>query len=154
MTAHHLAQLNIATPLYPLDDPRMAGFTDNLDAINALAEAAPGFVWRLVGDGNDATDILWPSDTGMLVNMSVWTDADALFDFVYKTAHTKVMAGRRAWFERTTGAFQVLWWVPVGHTPTLAEAADRLAALDRDGPSPAAFTLKQRYPAPQPAPVP
>jgi hypothetical protein len=48
----HLAQINIATLLAPLDDPRLAEFVANLDRINELAEAAPGFIWRLKGEGN------------------------------------------------------------------------------------------------------
>ncbi len=43
----HLAQANIARLLAPIDDPLLAGFVARLDDINALADAAPGFVWRL-----------------------------------------------------------------------------------------------------------
>ena len=149
MADFHLAQLNVARALYPLDDPRLADFMNNLDAVNAMAEAAPGFVWRLVGAGNNATDLHMPDDPSMLVNMSVWTDVESLFDFVYKTSHSKIMARRREWFERPTGAFQVLWWIPAGHIPTLREAGARLARLDRDGPTPRAFSFKQRFPAPE-----
>ena len=90
----HLAQINIATLLAPLDDPRLADFVANLDRINELAETAPGFVWRLKGEGNDATS-LRPFGDNVIVNMSVWEDADRLFDFVYRTAHAPVMAKRR-----------------------------------------------------------
>jgi Domain of unknown function (DUF3291) len=65
----HLAQLNIATLLAPLEDPLLAEFVANLDRINA--EAAPGFIWRLKGEGNDATS-LRPFGEQVLVNMSVW----------------------------------------------------------------------------------
>lgn len=153
MTGFQIAQLNIATPRYPVDDPRMAEFMDNLDAVNAMAEAAPGFVWRLVGDGNNATDLAWPARPEMLVNMSVWTDVESLFHFVYKTAHTKFMRQRLEWFERPEGAFQALWWVPAGHQPSLAEAVDRLASLERDGPTAHAFSFKQRFPAPRQVPA-
>jgi Domain of unknown function (DUF3291) len=83
---HHLAQLNIGRILEPLDTPRMKDFVDNLDRINALAEATPGFVWRLVGDGtNDATSLRpFPDDT-LLVNMSVWDGVDHLRNYVYST---------------------------------------------------------------------
>jgi hypothetical protein len=83
----HLAQLNIATLLAPLEDPRLAEFVANLDRVNELADAAPGFVWRLKGEGNDATS-LRPFGDNVIVNMSVWEDADSLFDFVYRTAPT------------------------------------------------------------------
>ena len=43
----HVAELNIGRLNYPIDDPRMAAFVDNLGRVNALAERMPGFVWRL-----------------------------------------------------------------------------------------------------------
>ena len=49
--------MNVGIILYETTDPRMADFMDNLDRVNALAEATPGFVWRLTGEGNNATDI-------------------------------------------------------------------------------------------------
>jgi hypothetical protein len=142
----HLAQLNAARPLEPVDSPRLAEFVAKLDEVNALADASPGFVWRLAGASGNATDIQAPDPT-MIVNMSVWTSAEALFEFVYKTAHTKVMARRREWFERMA-VFTVLWWVPVGHVPTVDEGLAKLAHLEANGPTPEAFTFKQRYGAP------
>lgn len=143
----HLVQFNVARSLAPLDSPQLADFVAQLDEINALAEAAPGFVWRLVGDGNDATDLRTDEDPSLLLNMSVWTSAEHLFDFVYRTAHAKVMARRREWFERME-TFLVLYWIPAGSIPTVAEAMARLRDLRDHGPSAAAFTFKQRYPAP------
>jgi hypothetical protein len=105
----HLAQLNIATLLAPLEDPLLAEFVANLDRINALAEAAPGFIWRLKGEGNDATS-LRPFGEQVLVNMSVWASAELLFDFVYRTRHTAVMNKRRQWFAKPEGPYMVLWW--------------------------------------------
>lgn len=146
--AWHLAQLNVGRTVAPTDSPQIADFMNQLDEINALAEASPGFVWRLVGDNGNATDFRPDDDPNLLVNMSVWTSAEALFDYVYKSMHTKVMARRREWFHKMTDHFQVLWWIPVGHTPTVAEAMARLQHLRDHGPSPEAFTFKQRYPAP------
>jgi hypothetical protein len=143
----HLAQVNIATLLAPLEDPRLAEFVANLDRINELAEAAPGFIWRLKGEGNDATS-LRPFGENVIVNMSVWEDTDHLFDFVYRTAHAPVMAKRRQWFAKPEGPFVVLWWIGAGHRPSIEEARQRLALLVRKGPNPLAFTLKQRFPAP------
>lgn len=146
--AWHLAQINIGRMIAPQGDPRVQPFFDALDRVNALAEASPGFVWRLVGDGNDATDLQPTIDPQLLVNMSVWTDADALFVFVYRSAHTPVMAKRRDWFERFDGAYHALWWVPAGAVPTVNDGLSRLWHLDRFGPSPHAFTFKARFPAP------
>ncbi len=148
MAVWQLAQVNIGRMLGQRSDPVVAEFYARLDAINAIADAAPGFVWRLQGDGNDATDLRPTPDPLFLINMSVWTDAEALFDYVYRTAHTGVMAGRRQWFERFDSAYQALWWVPAGHRPTTEEAFARLWLLDRFGPSPQAFTFKARFPAP------
>ncbi len=144
----HLAQVNVGRMRAAKGDAQVAGFYAELDRINALADAAPGFVWRLVGDGNDATDLRPGPDPLFLINMSTWTDADSLFDYVYRTAHTGVMAQRRDWLERFAGAYQALWWVPAGHRPTVDEALAKLWLLDRYGPSPQAFTFKARFPAP------
>jgi hypothetical protein len=148
MTDWHIAQLNVARAVAPLDSPALADFMAALDDVNALAEAAPGFVWRLKSDSGNATDIRAGNDPQFIVNMSVWQSVEALFAFVYRSAHNKVMVRRREWFEKPTEAYQVLWWVPAEHAPTLAEALERLAHLRAHGPSTHAFTFKQRYPMP------
>ena len=147
MSAYQLAQLNIANLKAPLDSPELKDFVDNLDRINALAESSPGFVWRLKGDGNDATS-LRPLGDNVLVNMSVWRDVAALKDYVYSSAHTQVMRRRREWFTRMGEAYLALWWVPAGHEPTLAEAVAKLTLLREKGPSPAVFTFGEAFAAP------
>jgi hypothetical protein len=144
----HLAQVNIGRLVAPEGDPRVQPFFDALDRVNALAEASPGFVWRLTGEGNNATDLRPTPDPLLAVNMSVWSDADALFAFVYRSAHTPVMARRRDYFERFDGAFQAMWWIPAGEIPTLSDAFSRLWMLDRYGPTSHAFTFKARFSAP------
>jgi hypothetical protein len=144
----HLAQVNIGRLVAPEGDPRVQPFFDALDRVNALAEASPGFVWRLTGEGNNATDLRPTPDPLLAVNMSVWTDADALFAFVYRSAHTPVMARRRDYFDRFDGAFQAMWWIPAGEIPTLSDAFSRLWMLDRYGPTQHAFTFKARFAAP------
>src|SRR5207302_10317437 len=52
---HHLAQLNIGRIRYEVNDPRMAGFVDNLAFVNAVAERSPGFVWRYQDASGNAT---------------------------------------------------------------------------------------------------
>ncbi|WP_433338500.1 DUF3291 domain-containing protein [Spirillospora sp. CA-294931] len=146
MSDHHLAQINVGTMKYPLDDPRMHGFTSMLDEVNALADAAPGFVWRLIGDGDaDATGLRPTGDEKVLVNFSVWENRQTLWDFVYRSAHLDVMRGRRDWFESPAGQYQVLWWVPAGTIPTVQEALDRLDALRREGSTPRAFTFRDTF---------
>lgn len=147
MSAYQLAQLNIATLLAPLDSPQLHDFTANLERINALGEASPGFVWRLKDEAGDATAFR-PFGDDVIVNMSVWQDIDTLADFAYRSEHVDFFRRRREWFARMDTPGQVLWWVPYGHRPTLAEAADRLAQLAQHGPSPAAFTFARRFDAP------
>lgn len=66
MSAWRLAQVNIGRLKAPIDAPETADFVANLDRINALAEAQAGFVWRLTGDGDDATDVAAFDDPAML----------------------------------------------------------------------------------------
>jgi hypothetical protein len=148
MAEWHLAQINIGRLAAPQDDPRVRPFIEALDQINALAEQSPGFVWRLTGDGNDAMDVRYAPDPLLAVNMSVWRDAESLFDYVYKSAHTPFMARRREFFERFDGVYQALWWVRAGHRPTVEEGISKLWLIERFGPSPQAFTFKARFPEP------
>ena len=147
MSKFELAQLNIAVLKAPLESPVMAEFVANLDRINAVAEAAPGFVWRLQTDDGDAT-ALRPLGENVLVNMSVWRDVAALNHYVYKSAHVEVMRRRKEWFERMAPAYLVLWWVPRGHRPTIEEAKRRLDLLRADGPTPRAFHFRSAFLAP------
>lgn len=144
----HIAQFNIARAKAPLDDPQLADFMAKLDDVNALAESSPGFVWRLKSDSGNATDIRAFEDPRMIVNLSVWTSIDALFDFTYKSAHAPVMNRRREWFERAAGPHLVLWWLAAGTIPSVADAVARLELLTARGPSAAAFTLKARFSPP------
>ncbi len=151
MSVWHLAQINVGRLAAPQGDPQVQPFFDALDRVNALADAHPGFVWRLQSDSGNATDIQPTDDPRFIVNLSVWQDAESLFDFVYRSAHTQVMARRRQYFERFAGAYQALWWIPAGHTPSVDEGLARLWRLDRYGPTPQAFTFKARFPAPDAA---
>ncbi|MEU1124617.1 DUF3291 domain-containing protein [Streptomyces sp. NPDC005899] len=145
--AAHLAQLNVATLRHPLDDPRMAPFVEMLDPINDVADVTPGFVWRLVEEGTGDATGLRPAGENVIVNLTVWESREALWDFTYRSGHLEVMRRRREWFERHVEAHMVLWWVPAGHLPTVAEALERLAGLRADGPSPRAFTFTSSYAA-------
>lgn len=147
MSAFELAQLNIAAMKAPLESPVMADFAANLDRINALADAAPGFVWRLQDEDGNAT-ALRPFGADMLVNLSVWRDVESLQAYVYQSAHVDIMRRRREWFERMDEASMVLWWVAAGHRPREQEAKERLDHLRRHGPTATAFTFRDPFPAP------
>lgn len=143
-----LAQLNIASLVAPIDSPALADFVAELDRINGIADQSPGFVWRLQSEEGNATDIEHGFGSEYIVNASVWKSVEDLHSYTYKTAHAQIMSRRKEWFNRMTEAYTVLWWVPEGHRPTLAEAEAKLALLKSLGPSDAAFTFKQRYPKP------
>jgi hypothetical protein len=150
MSKFELAQLNIARLKAPIDSPLLANFVANLDRINALAEAADGFRWRLMTEDGNATS-LRPFEDDVAINMSVWRDLDALRNYVYKTAHVEIMKRRREWFERASEAYAVLWWVKAGHRPSIPEAVNRLEHLRKYGPTPAAFTFGTAFATPDAA---
>jgi Domain of unknown function (DUF3291) len=148
-----LAQVNVARLAAPLDDPALAEFVAALDPVNAVAEQAPGFVWRLQTEAGNSTAIqafTWDTagSAGVIVNMSVWTDIEHLAAFVFGEAHRQVMRRRRDWFHRMREAHLACWWVAAGHRPGTDEAEDRVRYLRAHGPTPHAFTLRSSYPPP------
>jgi len=144
----HLAQVNIGRFRQPADHPDNADFMNNLDRVNAIAEASPGFVWRLKGEGDNATDLQAFPDPLVITNMSVWESVDALAVFAYRNMdHRAIMRRRREWFEEMP-VYMALWWLPAGSIPTLDDAKTKLALLERLGPTPDAFTFRQPFPPP------
>ena len=149
-----LAQVNIGRLVAPLDSEQMAGFVANLDPVNAVADSAPGFVWRLQTEEGNATALrvfeheAEGSDGGVLVNMSVWESVETLAAYVHGDAHRAVLRRRREWFELMRDAYTTLWWVPRGHVPTPGEAEDRIRHLRAHGPTAHAFTLRVHFPPP------
>jgi hypothetical protein len=148
--AHHIAQINVGTMRAPLDSAGLAGFVALLQPLNALADAAPGFVWRLQADGaDDATDLRPYDDPMVIVNMSVWTSLEALREYVYRTGpHLDTMRRRRDWFVAPERAHLALWWLAAGEIPTVAEGMARLERLRTHGPGPEAFTFRAAFPPP------
>jgi hypothetical protein len=149
-SSYELAQVNIGRMLAPIDSETMRDFVDNLDAVNAAAEAAEGFVWRLKDDvrGN-ATSYHVFGDEWLIVNMSVWTSPEALNAYVYGPTHLPVLRRRREWFHRMAEAYSAMWWVPAGHRPTIQEAEKRLIVLREKGPTPEAFTMREQFEKPK-----
>ena len=149
-----LAQVNIGRLAAPLDSPQLAEFVAALDPVNAVADGAPGFVWRLQTEDGNATALRVfeqdadGADGGVLINMSVWESVEALAAYVYGTAHIAVLRRRREWFERMRDAYAALWWIRRGHIPAIHEAEDRVKHLRAHGPTPHAFTLREHFPPP------
>ena len=149
MPRFHLAQVNIGRFRAPLESPVMEGFRRQLDPINALADASPGFVWRLQTEDGNATAIRpYPNDDLMAINMSVWESLEALQQFVYKSGHVRTLRERHQWFEPIEGPILALWWIPAGQIPTVTDARERLDHLKVHGPTPYAFTFRTPFPAP------
>lgn len=144
----HLAQYNIARLIHPIDHPNTAAFVAQLDEVNARAEQAPGFVWRLQSESGNATDIDPYGDPDIIINMSVWETIDDLFKFAYRNRHLEVFRQRTQWFERHHEPHLVMWWVPAGYIPPVEEGKARLELLIEQGPTSEAFTFKSRFPAP------
>jgi uncharacterized protein DUF3291 len=144
----HLAQCNIVRLKAPLDSPVVAGFVAALDPINALADSASGFIWRLKTDDGDATSIRVFSDDQILLNLSVWVSMESLTQYVYRSGHKDVLRQRRQWADRFDGVQSALWWVPAGTLPEPTDAVERLEHLERVGPSAYAFSFQKRFPAP------
>lgn len=143
-----LAHINVARMRGGWDDPVMAGFVAQLGTVNAIAEASPGFVWRLQLEDDAAAARRVFGDPQVLFNVSTWESVEALRAFSYAGTHLAALRDRQQWFARPESAHLALWWVPAGHRPTLEEGRDRLVCLDRRGPTPEAFTFQQPFPAP------
>ncbi len=136
-----------AALLAPTDSPVLAEFMAALDGVNALADTAPGFVWRLKSDSGNATDILVSPDPLFLINMSVWESVETLFDFVYRSTHTKYMVRRREWFEKPVEQYLVSVVGAVGPRPDgrRGDGAARSSSRQRaDGPR---LYLSRKIPA-------
>jgi hypothetical protein len=149
-----VAQVNIGRLVAPLDSPRLADFAAGLDPVNAVADRAPGFVWRLQTEDGNATSLRAfeqdadGADGGILVNMSVWESVEALAAYVYGDAHRAVLRRRREWFEPLRDAYTALWWIPRGHIPSVGEAEERVRHLRAHGPTPYSFSLRTHFPPP------
>jgi hypothetical protein len=148
MSEYHLAQINIARMLAPIDDPLMADFVAQLPAVNALADTSPGFVWRLQTESGDATSVKVYEDELIIVNISVWESVESLREYAYRSTHTGVLKYRTKWFENIKGPYMALWWIPAGHIPTPEEGKARLDYLREHGDTAYAFSFKNVFPKP------
>lgn len=147
LQGYYLAQVNTATLRAPLHDPQMTDFVAQIRAINAVADADPGFVWRLRSEGGeDATSIRAFDDERILITLTVWKSLEALSNYVYRSAHAGVMRDRRRWFEKADQPILALWWIPVGHLPSVEEAKERLEHLRCHGSTPYAFSFSKPFP--------
>lgn len=145
---YQLAQVNVAIAKGSMDSEVMKVFNDNLDPINAIAESSDGFVWRLKDEGGNATDIVFSNKPNEIVNMSVWESVEDLKRFMFKTHHIDFLKRKKEWFETSTQANYVLWWIPSGHIPTLDEAKQKLALIRQYSDTAEAFSFKKVFASP------
>lgn len=144
MSKFHLAQVNIAKRLAPMDDPIMQDFIANTDRINSIADLANGFVWRLKDeDKNEAIRIF--QDESLIINMSVWEDLKSLFDYTYNSGHIDVFKRKKEWFSKMKMMHMAFWYVPKGYEPTFKDAKERLDYLNTHGDTPYAFSFKSNF---------
>jgi hypothetical protein len=86
-------------------------------------------------DSNNATDIKIGGDPRFILNMSVWETPEQFEHFVWNTVHRRFYDKKASWFEPMTAPHVVMWWVAIGHVPTVDEALERLGRLKRQGPT-------------------
>lgn len=145
MADYHIAQINVGRMVAPIESEEMSGFAERLDEINALADEAEGFVWRLQTEEGDATGIRVFDDDLIIVNMSVWESLEALHEYTYKTAHAQLIKGRKNWFQKMTVPHMAIWYIPAGYIPTAEEAQAKLDVLNEHGANPMAFTFAHSF---------
>lgn len=144
MSALHLAQVNIAKRLAPLDDPIMQDFINNLDKINAIADSSDGFIWRLQDEDKDEAVSVFQDDS-LVINMSVWESLDSLFNYTYNSGHIEVFKRKKEWFSKMKMMHMAFWYIPEGYEPTFKDAKDRLDYLNTHGDTPYAFSFKSKF---------
>lgn len=144
MGEFHLAQVNVAKRLAPMDDPIMQDFVNNVDRINALADDHTGFIWRLQDEDKDLASEIFQDDT-LLINMSVWENIEALFNYTYKSDHVEIFKRKKEWFSKMKMMHMAFWYIPEGYVPTFQDAKDRLDYIDKHGDTPYAFGFKIKF---------
>ncbi|MEP5340254.1 MAG: DUF3291 domain-containing protein [Algibacter sp.] len=144
MSKYHLAQVNIAKRLAPMDDPIMQDFVNNLDRMNALADNHEGFIWRLKDEDKDLAAEVFQDNT-LIINMSVWENIETLFDYTYKSDHIEIFKRKKEWFSKMKIMHMAFWYIPEGYEPTFQDAKDRLDYIDKHGDTPYAFGFKKKF---------
>jgi hypothetical protein len=150
----HLAQANIAQTVASFSDPAMASMVSRVNEINALAEASPGFVWRYknpegwnwIQPFSDYFSSFEPEK--IFFNMSVWKTPEDLRHYVFDTKHIEVLRSKHQWMSPPEKPHLVMWWIPVGCSPSVEEVRRRFSFLEMRGTTSDAFTFKQIFPPP------
>ena len=152
----HLAQVNVAQSRARFNDPTMAGLTERIDEINLLAEQSRGFVWRFQSSAADL-EYLRPFDgyftpfepERIFFNMSVWETVEDLKNYVFHSGHVELFRRKDQWMISSEKPHLALWWATAGHLPTVEESREKLLLIERNGPTPNAFTFAKTFPKPE-----
>lgn len=145
----HIAELNWGYLRAPWGQPEVAGFTDNVDLVNAASDRSKGMLGRIEEDEAPIYELVrnkgheGPVEALRLaVTFSLWeSDAD-LSHFVHKTIHGQFVKRRAEWFLPQGVPTYVIFPVTAGTRPTLVDGVARLKQLAAEGPSPAAYDFK------------
>ena len=156
-----LAHLNVVRPLGPItaDNAERRYFFEQVQDIFDIAKTTDGLIWhnhglrRSTGGYLELIDLVTietdGTDNPYVMTMAGWRDAKALHAFSHRMArHVEGMKTLRHWVDRSEGPTMVMWWHKRGERVELEQAWERLQALRQHGPTPEAFTLQQRYDAP------
>lgn len=122
----------------------MQDFVNNVDRINAIADNSNGFIWRLQDEDKDEVAQVFQDDS-IIVNISVWKNLEALFNYTYKSGHVEIFKRKKEWFSKIEMSHMAFWYIPKGDIPTLQEAKHKLDYLNENGSSPYAFTFKDKF---------
>ncbi len=125
----HLAQVNVSTLRYGIDDPRLTGFELGASLVNRAAGKTPGHIWSdQQHDGGDR-----------FITRSLWRDVESLRAFVYSGVHRRYLNRGQEWFLPAASVNLALWWVEENHRPGIEEALGKLDQLARQGPTAEVF---------------
>ncbi|GGZ70725.1 DUF3291 domain-containing protein [Algibacter mikhailovii] len=144
MSDLHLAQVNIARRLAPLDDPIMQDFLNNVERINAIADSSEGFKWRMQDEEKEEGSIIFQDDS-LVINISVWENLEALYEYTYKSGHIDVFKRKKEWFSKLKMVHMAFWYVKQGYQPTFKDAKQRLDYMNINGDTPYAFSFRSKF---------
>jgi len=75
--------------------------------------------------------------------MSVWESLEALRSYAYKSDHARnVYRDRANGLKSSEKPSYCLWWIPLGHIPSVAEARERLEHYQENGATPYSFWFR------------
>jgi len=112
--------------------------------MNAIADASEGFIWRFKDEDKEEVALVFNDDT-LIVNISVWENSAALFNYTYRSGHIEVFKRKKEWFSKINMLHMAFWYVPEGYKPTLHDAKIRLDYLNTHGETPYAFSFKSQF---------